>query len=316
MFKNRTLPGLLITIFIVSWTIPLAIYGKNHNEARIAAYFFMGGFLLVFGYELFRAFRLPKAWVFIFSIAFAASILFPYNTMIEMCKFELTDLEIKEAFQNKDIKFFLVEKLAKNPWILLIIFSISIVLFFVEMATLTNMNVEDRIIRFFIVLIAQYVLMMTTQIIIFSLFTHWEYTLLIFLVPATCDTAGFFGGKYLGKKWIKVPFSPYISPKKTWEGFFSALFFGTVVSISLVFPIDSLFSNPSSQEFNKWIMKTIFVLFAPLFSVVGDLFFSYIKRINAIKDYSKILVGHGGFLDRFDSASFVGILTFLICVFM
>ncbi|SYV98016.1 Phosphatidate cytidylyltransferase [Mycoplasmopsis edwardii] len=56
----------------------------------------------------------------------------------------------------------------------------------------------------------------------------------------------------------------------------------------------------------------LFLVLSPLFALVGDLFFSLTKRILDIKDFSNVLKGHGGILDRIDSISFVFVLFIIL----
>jgi phosphatidate cytidylyltransferase len=83
-----------------------------------------------------------------------------------------------------------------------------------------------------------------------------------------------------------------ISPKKTWEGFFGGVFFTIVVAWLL-------------SDWLGVIDKTHWVILAAIISLVGtygDLVESMLKRSIGVKDSGTIMPGHGGFLDRFDSA--------------
>jgi phosphatidate cytidylyltransferase len=107
------------------------------------------------------------------------------------------------------------------------------------------------------------------------------------------DMAAFAVGSFYGKR----PLAPTISPKKSWEGLFGAtvvtLFVGAAV-LPNIRPIDP--SLPTAIG-----MALIIVIFAPL----GDLAESLIKRDLRVKDMGTLLPGHGGVLDRIDSALFV-----------
>ena len=93
------------------------------------------------------------------------------------------------------------------------------------------------------------------------------------------DTVAFIFGKI-----IKGPLIiPSVSPKKTWSG--------TLVS----FVLSSLLIN---IFFDLYIIKAALISISLFF---GDIYFSYIKRSINIKDFSNILKGHGGILDRIDS---------------
>ena len=107
------------------------------------------------------------------------------------------------------------------------------------------------------------------------------------------DTAAFAVGSFYGKR----PLAPTISPKKSWEG----LSGGTVVTL---FVGAAVLSNiaPIQPSLPKAIgLSLIIVIFAPL----GDLAESLIKRDLRVKDMGTLLPGHGGVLDRIDSALFV-----------
>ena len=133
-----------------------------------------------------------------------------------------------------------------------------------------------------------------------------------------CDTLAYIVGVLIGGKIFKTRLSEKISPKKSIEGFIGGIvgvfivgyyfkymylgimnmfkFFGVVKEITWI-------SEPFISE-NIFKLLLLSVLIA-IFSVIGDLFESKIKREFGVKDSGNILLGHGGFLDRFDSALFV-----------
>lgn len=126
-----------------------------------------------------------------------------------------------------------------------------------------------------------------------------SYLLYILIVTMGTDTFAYFTGYFIGKNKL----CEKISPKKTWEGAIGGSFIGTI--IGTVFYVYIISSETS--------LLTI-VPITLLLSIVGqfgDLFFSSIKRYFEVKDYSNLIPGHGGILDRLDSVIFV-ILTYVL----
>lgn len=119
----------------------------------------------------------------------------------------------------------------------------------------------------------------------------WILVYLIFIAIFT-DTFAYFIGKAIGRHKS----SPIISPNKTWEGCIGGSIIGVLIStIFYLFVIADL-SLPKV------------LLISMLLSVIGqlgDLVFSKIKRENQIKDFSQLIPGHGGILDRIDSLVFI-----------
>ncbi|PAF55346.1 phosphatidate cytidylyltransferase [Mycoplasmopsis agassizii] len=151
---------------------------------------------------------------------------------------------------------------------------------------------------------------------IFILFP--EFALIIVFVPVITDTSAFLGGILLGRKFIRRKFAPFVSPKKTWEGTLIGFLAGAILVqiIYWSFNIQGKFffvTNPDSASVASFAIYLTVIL--PIFSIVGDLYFSYIKRVNQLKDYSKILGNHGGLLDRFDSIIFVNFFALLAISF-
>ncbi|MCP1144078.1 phosphatidate cytidylyltransferase [Lysinibacillus endophyticus] len=119
------------------------------------------------------------------------------------------------------------------------------------------------------------------QFIIFALLIVW-----------TTDSGAYFIGRKLGKKKLW----PEISPNKTIEGFLGGIIAAVVFACAMqfIYPLT-----------DSWIALIVITIFASIFGQLGDLVESAIKRHYDVKDSGKILPGHGGILDRFDSLIFV-----------
>lgn len=120
-------------------------------------------------------------------------------------------------------------------------------------------------------------------------------SMLIYLILITTmtDTFAYVTGMLVGKHKLLES----ISPKKTWEGTIGGTLFATF--ISTVFYVTVI--NPGINLVVIILISTFLSLVASL----GDLVFSAIKRYYGKKDFSNIMPGHGGILDRLDSIIFV-----------
>lgn len=125
--------------------------------------------------------------------------------------------------------------------------------------------------------------------------------LYLLIVACVTDSLAFITGKLIGKHKL----IPEVSPGKTIEGSLG----GTIVGAA----ISSIFYyNVITPEINIFLLICMSLVLSVL-GQLGDLFFSKIKRENEIKDFSNIIPGHGGILDRFDSLSFI-VLGYIIIV--
>ena len=115
----------------------------------------------------------------------------------------------------------------------------------------------------------------------------------LLLITIITDSYAYMIGMLIGKHKLLES----ISPKKTWEGTIAGSLFGTLVgSVYYLTVIDK------SLPLHVVIGMTLFL---SLLGQFGDLFFSSIKRYYGKKDFSNIMPGHGGILDRLDSIIFV-----------
>ncbi len=142
-----------------------------------------------------------------------------------------------------------------------------------------------------------YVSFLFAHIILVRKLSYGNYIMwFIFITAWLSDTLAYFVGIKFGRNKL----IPAISPKKTIEGSIGGLV-GSVIFNMIFAIVCSLGFNLSVNYFALFFMAII----AGAMSQLGDLTASAIKREYGIKDYSNLLPGHGGILDRFDSVLFV-----------
>ena len=127
--------------------------------------------------------------------------------------------------------------------------------------------------------------------------------LLTFIGAWVPDTFAYFTGVLFGKHKL----IPDISPKKTIEGAIGGVVFCMLAFVGFALLYNNLWLMEGESALPLWLMA-IAGLVTAVVSMVGDLTMSLIKRHYGIKDYGRILPGHGGFLDRFDSVLAVAVI--------
>lgn len=117
-----------------------------------------------------------------------------------------------------------------------------------------------------------------------------RFVILLLSIAWAGDTAAYIAGR----SWGRRPMAPFISPKKTWEGALGG-FIGSCLAALVVARI-------YGGELGSWPFILGVGAVAGLVGQCGDLFKSVFKRHRGIKDSGRLLPGHGGLLDRMDSA--------------
>ena len=141
-----------------------------------------------------------------------------------------------------------------------------------------------------------------------SMAYNWIYPLALFIFLWVNDTFAFLCGCSLSR-YIPAKLFPRISPKKSWIGSIGGGLF-TLLAAVIIWRLDngqsamangqwSMVNGQSSMSLLRWLGFALVVI---VFGTWGDLVESLIKRQLGIKDSGHILPGHGGLLDRFDSA--------------
>jgi len=115
------------------------------------------------------------------------------------------------------------------------------------------------------------------------------YLLFALCIVWSADIGAYFAGMLWGKHKLAVR----ISPKKTIEGLGGGILLACIVA--------AIIGLLAEAPFNKWLLWAGIVIITVLFSVLGDLFESMLKRKAGVKDSGRWIPGHGGVLDRIDS---------------
>lgn len=160
----------------------------------------------------------------------------------------------------------------------------------------------------------------------------WSAFMFLILASTGCDVFAYVGGSIFGKHKL----APKVSPKKTWEG----LLFGVGVTLAICLGVVGILFIPNIEADNHalysflgcqccskdgpnglinlqpyyWGIYIFAFLVLMAVSVCGDLFFSFVKRRFSIKDFSNLLPGHGGMLDRLDALIFIFTFYFIVTV--
>jgi phosphatidate cytidylyltransferase len=115
------------------------------------------------------------------------------------------------------------------------------------------------------------------------------------------------GAYLIGRAFGRTQFSPRLSPKKTWEGFWAGAILGTLAAPGLV----SLYQHFGGPVVTFW-QALLFGIVLSTLPALGDLGESMFKRQAGVKDSSQIIPGHGGVFDRIDSWLWAAVLGYYL----
>ena len=141
-------------------------------------------------------------------------------------------------------------------------------------------------------------------------FTHLE-GLYLFWIAFICSWVTDVFAFLVGRKFGKHKMSPHISPKKSWEGAIGGVLITAVINVFVLLGYTLVATKVMGYAYFmmdsgiKYLYVFLISCALSVVSMFGDLSASVLKRNVGIKDYSNILPGHGGIMDRFDSCLFV-----------
>ncbi len=138
---------------------------------------------------------------------------------------------------------------------------------------------------------------------------HGIYLVWLILISSwVCDTCAYFVGVTIGRKKV----FPILSPKKSLEGCIGGVAGSTIVgALFAFFFVSKAITGPYVVPMVAFISAAGAVM-----SMVGDLAASAIKRNHNIKDYGKLIPGHGGIMDRFDSMIVTAPMIYFLSIYL
>ena len=182
-----------------------------------------------------------------------------------------------------------------RAWGLLLILAFFCAVFAETMASHIKLAFEQVTVCFVAGLVIPFLMTGLIRILIVPRLGRY-YIVIPFLMAFLPDSGAYFAGRFFGKHKL----APVISPKKTVEGAVG----GAVACVQgmLLYALILQFGFHLQVDY-LWAL--VYGVIGSLASVFGDLCFSLIKRQTGIKDYSNLIPGHGGILDRLDSMTVV-----------
>jgi|TARA_B100000780_G_scaffold275195_1_gene241405 phosphatidate cytidylyltransferase len=219
------------------------------------------------------------------------------------------NIELKKRLITSIFLFLLLYLMFSYTYILVISLIVIGIVSWVEFYALISKilikeSFKEKLLRFIYKAISLLYLSVLIFFIISAKSTNTQFEIVIvysILVSVVSDIGGLVIGKiFKGKKLTKI------SPKKTISGSFGSFIF----SLSLI-----PFFSQYLFDYN-FLSLFLFTLIISLFSQLGDLFISFLKRLAKVKDTSDLLPGHGGVLDRIDGIIFAIPISYLIFSFL
>jgi phosphatidate cytidylyltransferase len=146
-------------------------------------------------------------------------------------------------------------------------------------------KIKIPLVKFFLIIF--FIIFLYSFYNIRNLSSGLEVVFLLTFIAWLSDIGGYVFGKLIGGKKIN-----FISPNKTISGYLGSIFLSQLNLLYISYFEIRLFDNMN--------INILFLFLCTLTVIFGDLLFSYIKRLNKIKDFSNFIPGHGGVLDRLD----------------
>ncbi len=204
------------------------------------------------------------------------------------------------------IYYLLMTFTEERIYLFLVLITVLVAFMFLYVFTFPRYRAEEIMCAFFCVAYAPVMLSFIYLVrgLPYGVYTVW----MIFISSWICDTCAYVVGVLFGKHKL----APVLSPKKSGEGALGGVIGSAVVgALYAYFFVEKMVSE---QEIT-WVFVLISAAGAVI-SQVGDLAASAIKRNHEIKDYGRLIPGHGGVMDRFDSVIFTAPMIYFLALLL
>lgn len=201
------------------------------------------------------------------------------------------------------VGYYVLIRFGWNQWVVPYVIGILVVLMAIYVFAYPKYRAEHVMLvyfgLFYVGMMLSYVYQ--TRMLSQGVFLVW----LIFLCSWGCDTSAYCFGMLLGKHKL----APVLSPKKSVEGAI-----GGVVGAALLGALYAVCIRQFAGADADVLYYALICVAGAVISQIGDLAASGIKRNHEIKDYGRLIPGHGGILDRFDSVIFTAPIIYYMAV--
>ncbi len=320
--NKRILTSLILLLTIIPFFVLSGISNYWYNEGY--NYFFVSILLVVFVYGIYELVNFINPYkddkklflknFLLLSIFLGGILIFFYIKFLNNYDYNFletfSDGILSSSDPNLEISLLKDYQSGRDLFIMVVLLVGALDLVFMLVNSYEEGEIKDSLVM---IIVSNLLLSFFISIFYINLVLNWSMLFLILLTTASTDVFAYLGGKKFGKKKA----FPNISPNKTVEGLYigviSGFFFGMILLTFIIYlPTSNLTSLPSYYENNSVFFLMLIVLFISMLSPLGDLFFSKIKRTYDKKDFSNLLPGHGGMLDRIDSHVFTMSISFIM----
>lgn len=323
--KKSMLTRILTGIALAVICVPCLVLGSWY-------FFFLTVVVTIFGaYEIVKASSLKgliKILIYFITIVFSLGIIYycVFSKNMDSIQslgskaFSRPDF-LTNAFSDINLSIMLITFMCAVYFLISFAsepFSVAYVFYFISMVLVLAIGVQSLLfLRYSPFYFFQKSLPADEQIVLTTNQFKYGQSMFLFIYVLLGTIMNDIGAYFIGLLFGKHKMNERISPKKTWEGFVGGVVFSLIFSITFAMIVAAV-GKPILPIFDLTHLYFVILIsiLLPLIADVGDFVFSSVKRTFGVKDFSNLLPGHGGILDRIDSLIFASALVSGLIIFI